>query len=248
METTIVPPPRFAMRVGTSPGAGGWAWPLTVSLHALAVAAILILPLLASDPLPAAGERVANAFFVAASYVAPPPPPPAAVRPSTALRVAPKDGSCSFTVPVEVPEDLPAEGSLDLGFGGGVPGGVEDGVPGGVVGGVVGDLEAAAPPPAPVVRVGGVIREPRKVKEVAPAYPNIAKRARIQGVVILECQLNPQGRVETVRVLRGVPTLDASAIEAVRQWVYTPTLVNGVPVSVVLTVTVNFVLRDAGMS
>ena len=100
------------------------------------------------------------------------------------------------------------------------------------------------PPPRQVVRVGGVIREPRKVKDVAPAYPNIAKAAKIQGLVILECQVSPQGKVESVKVLRSVPTLDEPAIEAVRQWVYTPTLINGVPVGVILTVTVNFVLRD----
>jgi protein TonB len=69
--------------------------------------------------------------------------------------------------------------------------------------------------------------------------------ARIQGVVILECTISPQGRVEGVQVLRGVPTLDEAAVAAVRQWAYTPTLLGGVPVGVVMTVTVNFVLRDA---
>ena len=96
--------------------------------------------------------------------------------------------------------------------------------------------------------MGGAIREPRKVKDVAPAYPDFARHARIQGVVILECVLSPQGRVEDVKVLRGVPTLDEAAVEAVRQWVYSPTLVNGVPTSVVMTVTVNFMLRDSSRS
>ena len=72
--------------------------------------------------------------------------------------------------------------------------------------------------------------------------------ARVQGVVILECMINTQGRVEGVKVLRGIPTLDDAAIEAVKQWVYTPTLLGGVPVGVVMTVTVNFVLRDAALS
>jgi len=92
--------------------------------------------------------------------------------------------------------------------------------------------------------VGGVVREPRKIKDVAPEYPNIGRTAKMQGVVILECQISPQGRVEGVKVLRSVPTLDEPAIAAVRQWIYTPTLIDGVPVSVVLTVTVNFMLRD----
>jgi len=249
METTFLVPPRFATRVGEKPQGRGWVWPVTVTLHALGAAAVVIVPLLANEPLPAENDHVASAFFVTPAYVAPPPPPPpppAAVRPATAPRVAPAETSPAFTAPVEVPQDLPADSSLDLGLDGGVPGGVEGGVPGGVVGGVVGGLEEAAPPPPPqVVRVGGVIREPKKVKDVAPVYPNIAMAAKIQGVVILECQLSPQGRVESVKVLRSMPTLDEPAVEAVRQWVYTPTLINGVPVSVVMTVTVNFVLRES---
>jgi protein TonB len=218
-----------------------------VLLHAAFAAAVVVAPILAREPLPAENERVASAFFVSPTYVAPPPPPPppGAPRAATAPRAAPKEASAAFTAPVDVPQDLPAEASLDLGVEGGMPGGVEGGVPGGVVGGVVGGIEDAPPPPPPVVRVGGVIREPRKVKDVAPLYPSIARTAKIQGVVILECRISPQGRVEGVKVLRSVPTLDEPAVEAVRQWVYSPTLVDGVPVSVVMTVTVNFVLRDA---
>jgi protein TonB len=246
MEDTIIPPPRFATRVGERPTGRGWVWPFTVTLHALGAAAVVIVPLLGNEPLPAENDHVANAFFVAPQFVAPPPPPPpppAATRAAAVPKVAPAPSSSAFTAPIEVPKDLPGE-SLDLGIEGGVPGGVEGGVPGGVVGGVVGGLEAAPPPPAPVIRVGGVIREPKKVKDVAPAYPSIAKTAKIQGVVILEAQISPQGRVEGVKVLRSIPTLDDAAIEAVRQWVYTPTLVDGVPVSVVMTVTVNFLLRE----
>ena len=141
-----------------------------------------------------------------------------------------------------MPQDRPADASLDLGIEGGVPGGSRAGCPAGWW--AASSAGSRRPPPPQVVRVGGVIREPRKVKDVAPAYPNIAKAAKIQGLVILECQVSPQGKVESVKVLRSVPTLDEPAIEAVRQWVYTPTLINGVPVGVILTVTVNFVLRD----
>jgi TonB family protein len=104
--------------------------------------------------------------------------------------------------------------------------GVESGVPDGVA--------------AEAVRIGGTIKEPRKLKNVAPVYPDIAKQARVQGTVILECTISPQGQVTEVKVLRGVPLLDEAAIDAVRQWVYTPTLLNGVPVAVIMTVTVNF--------
>ena len=85
-----------------------------------------------------------------------------------------------------------------------MPGGVEGGVPGGVVGGVVGGLPDA-PPPTQAVRVGGQIKEPKKLKNVNPTYPDIAKQARVQGVVILECTISPQGKVTDVKVLRGHP-------------------------------------------
>jgi protein TonB len=139
-----------------------------------------------------------------------------------------------------VPDQIRPEEGIDLGVEGGVPGGVEGGVPGGVVGGVVGGISEA--PVVQAVRVGGQIKEPKKLKNVNPAYPDIAKQARVQGVVILECTISPQGKVTNVTVLRGIPLLNESAIEAVKQWVYTPTLLNGVPVPVIMTVTVNFKL------
>jgi periplasmic protein TonB len=115
-----------------------------------------------------------------------------------------------------------------------------EGVPGGVVGSVLGGIEEQ--PPSGPVRVGGAIREPKRLKLVQPRYPDIAKQARVQGVVILECTIDTRGRVTDVKVLRGIPLLDAAAIEAVEQWVYEPTLLNGVPVPVIMTVTVNFKL------
>jgi protein TonB len=106
-----------------------------------------------------------------------------------------------------------------------------------------GDTEASSGAPSEAVRVGGAIREPRKLRHVNPVYPDIARSARIQGIVILEATIDPQGRVNEVRVLRSVPLLDQAAIDAVRQWEYTPTVLNGVPVPVIMTVTVNFSLR-----
>jgi len=74
-------------------------------------------------------------------------------------------------------------------------------------------------------------------------YPSIAQTARVQGVVIIEAIISPAGKVVDAKILRSIPLLDAAALEAVRQWEYTPTLLNGVPVSVVMTVTINFQLR-----
>ena len=93
------------------------------------------------------------------------------------------------------------------------------------------------------VRVGGNVTEPTKVRHVPPVYPPAARRMRAQGVVILETVIGTTGAVEDVRVLRSVPLLDDAAITAVRQWRYTPTLLNDVPVPVVMTVTVNFTLQ-----
>jgi len=146
--------------------------------------------------------------------------------------------------PVEAPSEIrPETGITDAG---GVPGGVEGGVPGGVVGGVVGGLPDAPPPPPPPqqpVRVGGNIKPPTKIKNVAPVYPPIAQSARVQGVVIIEATIGPDGRVKDARVLRSIPLLDQAALDAVRQWEFTPTLLNGVPVPVIMTVTVNFTLQ-----
>jgi periplasmic protein TonB len=189
-------------------------------------------------------EQQAQTTTAAPTTTEPPPPPPPPPAPKAAVpqKVAPTPPPVTdnkFTAPVETPDQVKPEEGIDLGVEGGVPGGVEGGVPGGVVGGVVGGLPDAPPPPQ-AVRVGGQIKEPKKLKNVNPTYPDIAKQARVQGVVILECTISPQGKVTDVKVLRGIPLLDAAAIEAVRQWVYSPTLLNGVPVPVIMTVTVNF--------
>jgi TonB family protein len=90
---------------------------------------------------------------------------------------------------------------------------------------------------------GHRIIEPRRVHDVAPQYPESAKAQHRQGVVILEAVISPTGRVCSVEVLRGAGAdLDRAAMEAVSQWRYTPTLLEGTPVPVIMTVTVNFKL------
>jgi len=127
----------------------------------------------------------------------------------------------------------------------GVVGGVAGGIPGGVVGGVVGGIPPPPPPPPPqVVRVGGDIKEPKKIQDKKPVYPQIAQTAKVQGVVIIEATIGPSGKVQDARVLRPIPLLDQAALDAVRQWEYSPTLLNGVPVPVIMTVTVNFTLQS----
>jgi protein TonB len=77
--------------------------------------------------------------------------------------------------------------------------------------------------------------------DVKPVYPDEARRANVQGVVIIEIVIDTQGRVHDARILRSIPGLDDAALEAVRQWEFTPTAIDGVPVPLVMTVTVNFV-------
>ncbi len=218
--------------------------PVSIGIHAVIVVVIVVVPLLMSEEMPEPTSAV-KAFFVEPAPAPPPPPPPPPPAPKTTVtpKVQPKPitEEPKFTAPVDVPTEIRPEEGIDLGVEGGVPGGVEGGVPGGVVGGVVGGLPDA-PPPGQAVRVGGQIKEPKKLRDVKPTYPDIAKQARVQGIVILECIISPQGKVSEVKVLRGIPLLDAAAIEAVKQWVYTPTLLNGVPVPVIMTVTVNFKL------
>jgi protein TonB len=91
--------------------------------------------------------------------------------------------------------------------------------------------------------VGGNIRAPQKTRNVPPVYPPIAQSARVQGVVIIEATIGPSGRVEDAKILRSIPLLDQAALDAVKQWEFTPTLLNGVPVPVIMTVTVNFTLQ-----
>jgi protein TonB len=126
----------------------------------------------------------------------------------------------------------------------------------GVVGGVVNGIPAVAvtapppppPPPAPgwaagAIRVGGNVLQPTKTKHVNPEYPPIAQSARVQGVVIIEAIIGADGRVQDARILRSIPLLDQAALDAVKQWEFTPTMLNGAPVPVISTMTVQFTLN-----
>jgi len=134
---------------------------------------------------------------------------------------------------------------------GGASVGVIGGVRGGVIGGVVGGIPAPPPPPPPppppgwgqgAIRVGADVLAPSKTKNVTPEYPAIAQSARVQGVVIMEAIIGPDGHVQDARILRSIPLLDQAALDALKQWEFTPTLLNGAPVPVIMTVTVQFSL------
>jgi TonB family protein len=101
---------------------------------------------------------------------------------------------------------------------------------------------SASPAPPGAVRVGGSIRAPAKTKDLKPVYPPDAHQARVQGVVVMEVVIGADGRVSNARVLRSIPMLDQAALDAVQQWEFEPTLLNGQPVPVIMTVTVGFSL------
>lgn len=111
-----------------------------------------------------------------------------------------------------------------------------------------GSPSASTVPSAPAspgpVRVGSGIRAPQMTYRVNPVYPPAAEAARVQGVVILEAVIGTDGRVTDARILRSIPLLDQAALDAVRQWQYTPTLLNGVAVPIIMTVTVQFTLSS----
>lgn len=104
------------------------------------------------------------------------------------------------------------------------------------------EFSATPPPQETPVRIGGAIKPPQKIKDVRPQYPAIAQSARVQGVVIIEATIGPDGKVQDTRLVRSIPLLDAAAIDAVRQWEFTPTVLAGAPVPVIVTVTVQFTL------
>jgi protein TonB len=216
--------------------------------HGLVLLALAGASFLAtSDQLPDVPDMMA---FVAD---APAPPPPPARR-ATPARPRPLPLSSQSAAPIEAlsaiaPEAIvPANQEIE-----GVEGGVEGGIAGGVSVGVIGGLlEMPAPLPLPPevpvrrtpVRIRGQIIAPALVHRVSPQYPELAMLAKVTGVVILEATIDVHGGVEAVLVVRSLPLLDKAAIEAVKQWRYSPLVLNGTLEPFVLTVTLVFSLTD----
>lgn len=217
------------------------ALPLSIAVHILVVLAVVVIPLLATDTLPQLVRPLESWMPVAA----PPTPPPAAAH---ATRRAPVLVTDTSAAPTSAPNGIARDSGLDA-----APPPPEDATfQNGVIDGTVQDgrgltpvIDAPPPPPPPArpYRPGPLIKEPIKLLDVRPIYPDVALQARIEGVVIIEAVIGPTGAVREARVLRSRPLLDEAALTAVRQWKFTPTLLNGVPVPVAITVTVNFTLR-----
>jgi protein TonB len=225
---------------------------MSTAAQALALTAVLAIPVLfVTEQIPEIPTMLA--FVAPPPPPAPPPPAPAPAPPKpTAVQARPVPATSEFAAPVEAPPTIEPEPRGEEGLEEGVPGGVEGGIPGGVVGGVVGGLPEAVPPPPPPppprgpVRVGGQIEAPALLRRVEPFYPPLAVQAHLEGVVILEAIIDRDGTVADVKVLRTAGALlDREALIAVRQWRYSPLLLNGIRERFVLSVTLSFHLENA---
>src|SRR5262245_51643255 len=214
-------------------------WPtvlLSFVAHATAIVMLLVIPLMATGtlPVPKSGSMVVAVL-----------PPPLPSPPPAPVKTTPKPVVNGDAAPVVAPHGIPPEPEPITPF--------EDQTKPviGIVGGFGGPIETmiVEPPPAPKpavpkpVHAGSLVRQPAKIHDVGPAYPAIALAARKEGIVIIEATIGVGGRVQDARILRSDALLDQAALDAVLQWIYTPTTLNGVPVPVILTVTVPFSLQ-----
>lgn len=210
---------------------------LSIAAHAAVLVVVVIVPLAAMDALP--GIHVVPEFIPVTQVQLPEVPPPPRPRSAQQTASTPVDPavaptSAPHTIAPEVPPTGPAYDDLP-----GIPHGDSSGVV------ALGPTLPIPPPPAAKkpLRTGGDIRPPAKTKHVAPIYPSIARQNGVQGTVILEAIISEDGVVRDLRVLRSIPLLDNAAMDAVRQWQFTPTLLNGQRIPVLMTVTVTFKLK-----
>ena len=207
---------------------------VSVIAHLVLLCLVLGIPLFATGDLPEI-HRSVEFVQVMPTAIAPPPTP----QPREPVATP-----SSADAPIEEPQGLQPEPGHAL------PEPI-DVAPSLVEGVLIGDTMIATPlpPPPPAraeqtpIRVGGTVTRPDRVRDVRPRYPPLALRSGVAGTVILEAVIGTDGTVRDLHVLRSIPLLDSAAIDAVRQWLFTPTLLNGEPVPVVMTVTVTFTLR-----
>ncbi len=216
----------------------------SVVVHAVVISAALIAQVLAVGELPTHHQPILfdAANIMPADIKLPKPPRPATPRtssePSASITAAPLSPP-SGVMPETTREGDPAKSNEFRGVVTGLPGSIDD------VGTEDTAMPVPPPPPPPTrpQRLHGGMQAPRKIVDMAPEYPALARSAHAYGVVILEAVIDAQGAVTSVRVLRSIPLLDKAAVEAVQQWRFTPARLNNEPVPVVMTVTVNFMLE-----
>jgi protein TonB len=231
--------------------------PLAYIFEAVLVGAMALVPLIYTEALPKA------VWTEVLGVALPLPPPPPSSLGSQTLRRATRGASSDEIL--KAPPVIPAkiaqvrdEPLLPPELPGtfiGVPGGIYDGQSGAMLDPVMQNILRNATPqpppsqnfkPAPPVRirVGGIVSAARLVYQPKPEYPQLAKITRTEGTVEFEAVIGKDGTIEELKVLRGHPLLLKAALDAVRQWRYQPTLLNGEPIEVVTEITVNFKLAE----
>jgi periplasmic protein TonB len=218
-----------------------WAAAGSMSILALLLLALIVIPLYQTDALPK--RETLTMLYV----------PPAAAASDVIRRPVPASGSRSIPrkmripSPVQTTQEAPSP-PLDAAGGlvGGVPGGVLGGIPGGALSNMLdstGRVPVLATTPVPKrISIPAPMAEANLIHDVAPQYPPEAGRARIEGTVVLLAVIGKDGTVQDVRVKSGLQVLAQAAIEAVKQWRYRPYLVNGKPVEIDSQITINFTL------
>jgi periplasmic protein TonB len=217
-----------------------WSVWLSAGIQALILGILILIPLIYTSALP---KELLNTTFLAAPPPPPPPPPPPAV---VHVKVQPKVFQNKFEAPTVIPKKIVKivqEQQPDVGMTGGVPGGVPGGSAGGVLGGIIGGAPGGLPPPpkpsAPL-RVGGNVMAAKLLHQVQPEYPQIAKMAHVSGTVVLHAIIAEDGTIQQLTFISGPALLMHSAMDAVRQWRYQPTTLNGQPTKVDTTISVVF--------
>ncbi len=229
-----------------------WTVFISMLLQIGFLAILILIPLIYTEALP---KTLMSSILLAPPPPPPPPPPAAPVQVVKIKPVAHLMDAGKLIAPKVIPKDIKMikeeEQPPDMGMGGvagGVPGGVAGGSMGGVIGGVIGGAGTSAPPPPkPTVtrtRVGGAVQAAKLVNRVQPMYPPLARQTRISGTVKLHAIIGKTGAVEQLQVVSGHPLLVQSALDAVRQWRYQPTLLNGEPVEVDTEIDVIFSLAQ----
>jgi protein TonB len=227
-------------------------WATATALHIVILATLIIVPLYTTGTIQLGNYEDTP---LVAPPAAPPPPPPAVGR-AVAPHPSPTRPKLTYTqgkltAPVSTPKTVALDNTAaapDLGgVVGGVPGGVAGGELGGSLGGVFGGAGTFVPVPPPqqpaakrIVRVGSNLKAPRQTYSVQPEYPPLAKQSHVWGIVVVSAVIDEHGNVVQARALSGHPLLIPAALNAVLQWKYQPTLLNGTPVAVEMEVTVRF--------
>ena len=231
-----------------------WTIALSFVLQCIVLGILILIPLIYTEAIDL--KQFTSTMLVAPPPPPPPPPPPAAaaVRVMPVARIMQAGRMMAPTViPKQVTmikeDEMPPDVGGAVGVVGGVPGGVPGGQIGGVLGGIIGGVAGSNLPPPPKaapqrIRVGGQVQQAKLISQPRPVYPPLAKQARIQGTVRLQAVISKDGTIQELQVLSGHPLLVQSALDAVRQWRYQPTLLNGEPVEVVTTIDVVFTLSS----